>query len=207
MKTDQLMNVAFSGGNVRVFHNTAMGSLTDLWTVGTSIRLSEGRKVPILSQFLDSEKTKEFMAIIEQRTGTKCIEVVGRGKTGGTWANIHLMVYAAEYLSPSFHFEVIDAFIKNRILELRDSGGERFKALNLIIDQYLPEREGKDNKGIFINVSKMIKAKVMPGDKRWNDADANQLRKRDEYEEKLCTVLKLGLVKNWEHLKEIIEKM
>ena len=77
----------------------------------------------------------------------------------------------------------------------------------MIIDQYLPEREGKDNKGIFINVSKMIKAKVMPGDKQWNDADANQLRKRDEYEEKLCAVLKLGLVKNWEHLKEIIEKM
>ena len=207
MKTNQLMSVAFSEGVVNVFHNTAMGDLTQLWKVGTIMRVNNGMAVPQLNNFLQSQSTKDFIEVCERKTGKPCIEITGRGKNGRTWASIHMMIYAAEYLSTEFHFEVIDAFINNKILEWRDVSGDEFKALNIAIDNYLPNREEKSNKGIYINVARMLLKKVNPNLSRWNDASADELRDRASIENKLVTTLQLGLIKDWEHMKEIIEKI
>jgi hypothetical protein len=207
MKTNQLMSVAFSEGVVNVFHNTAMGDLTQLWKVGTIMRVNNGMAVPQLNNFLQSQSTKDFIEVCERKTGKPCIEVTGRGKNGRTWASIHMMIYAAEYLSTEFHFEVIDAFINNKILEWRDVSGDEFKALNIAIDNYLPNREEKSNKGIYINVARMLLKKVNPDLSSWNDASADELRDRATIENKLVTTLQLGLIKDWEHMKEIIEKI
>ena len=207
MKTNQLMSVAFSEGVVNVFHNTAMGDLTQLWKVGTKMRVNNGMAVPQLNNFLQSQSTKDFIEVCERKTGKPCIEVTGRGKNGRTWASIHMMIYAAEYLSTEFHFEVIDAFINNKILEWRDVSGDEFKALNIAIDNYLPNREEKSNKGIYINVARMLLKKVNPDLSSWNDASADELRDRASIENKLVTTLQLGLIKDWEHMKEIIEKI
>ena len=207
MKTNQLMSVAFSEGVVNVFHNTAMGDLTQLWKVGTIMRVNNGMAVPQLNNFLQSQSTKDFIEVCERKTGKPCIEVTGRGKNGRTWASIHMMIYAAEYLSTEFHFEVIDAFINNKILEWRDVSGDEFKALNIAIDNYLPNREEKSNKGIYINVARMLLKKVNADLSSWNDASADELRDRASMENKLVTTLQLGLIKDWEHMKEIIEKI
>ena len=163
--------------------------------------------VPQLNNFLQSQSTKDFIEVCERKTGKPCIEVTGRGKNGRTWASIHMMIYAAEYLSTEFHFEVIDAFINNKILEWRDVSGDEFKALNIAIDNYLPNREEKSNKGIYINVARMLLKKVNPALSSWNDASADELRDRASIENKLVTTLQLGLIKDWEHMKEIIEKI
>ena len=118
-----------------------------------------------------------------------------------------MMIFAAEYLSPRFHLEVIDAFINNKILEWRDVSGDEFKALNIAIDNYLPGRDGKSNKGIYINTAKMLLGKVNPSITTWNDATADELRERAVIENKLVTTLHLGLIRDWEHMKEIIEKI
>ena len=207
LKTNQLINIAFSSGNVQVFHKTAMGDLTQLWKAGTVIRVNNGEAPPNITRFLQSDATKRFIEICEQRTGGKCIEITGRGKNGRTWASIHMMIYAAEYLSTEFHFEVIDAFINNKILEWRDVSGDEFKALNIAIDNYLPNREEKSNKGIYINVARMLLKKVNADLSSWNDASADELRDRATIENKLVTTLQLGLIKDWEHMKEIIEKI
>lgn len=201
------MSVAFSEGVVNVFHNTAMGDLTQLWKVGTIMRVNNGMAVPQLNNFLQSQSTKDFIEVCERKTGKPCIEVTGRGKNGRTWASIHMMIYAAEYLSTEFHFEVIDAFINNKILEWRDVSGDEFKALNIAIDNYLPNREEKSNKGIYINVARMLLKKVNADLSSWNDASADELRDRASIENKLVTTLQLGLIKDWEHMKEIIEKI
>lgn len=201
------MSVAFSEGVVNVFHNTSMGDLTQLWKVGTIIRVNGGMAVPQLNNFLQSQSTRDFIDVCERKTGKPCIEITGRGKNGRTWASIHMMIYAAEYLSTEFHFEVIDAFINNKILEWRDVSGDEFKALNIAIDNYLPNREEKSNKGIYINVARMLLKKVNQDLKSWNDASADELRDRASIENKLVTTLQLGLIKDWEHMKEIIEKI
>lgn len=207
MITNQLMSVAFHNGQVQVFHGTSMGDLTQLWRVGNISRVMEGKTPANITKFLESSATIDFMNVVEKHTGKKPIEKTGRGKAAKTWANIHMMVYAAEYLSTEFHFEVIDKFINNKILELRDLGGEHFKALNIIVDSYLPDRVGKDNKGIYINIAKLLKNKVSPTLVSWNDADEHQLRQRDNYEQQLSSFLKNGLIKDWEHLKTVINNL
>lgn len=197
------MNVAFNGGDVEVFHKTAMGNLTQLFNVGNKTR----DKPANLSKFLSSESTKKFISIVEEKIGSKCFEITGAGNKKRTWANIHLMVYAAEYLSPEFHFEVIDTFVNGKILEYRDESGDEFKAMTAAIDNYLPNREGKDNKGVMIQISKRIKHKVNPELTNWNNADADDLRYRLKIEEKIVSLLELGVVTDYEHLKKLIDKM
>ena len=208
MKTNQLMDIAFSHGTIKVFHKTAMGDLTDLWRVGSMFRAGEGKTSPNITQFLKSDKTKTFLAKVEKEIGQNPIQKTGRGKSAKTWANLHVMVYAAEYLSVDFHFEVIDAFINNRILSYRDESGDAFNRLNHDIDRYLPGREGKSsNQGVYIQVAKAIKAKINTGLNSWNDATAHELRCRKEIEDKLSFSLSAGLIRDYNHLKEIIEKI
>ena len=46
MKTNQLMNVAFPQGTLEIFHKTAMGNLTDLFSLGNKQR-GKDDKAPI----------------------------------------------------------------------------------------------------------------------------------------------------------------
>ena len=206
MKTNQLMTVAFSCGEVEIFHKTAMGSLTQLWRTGNMMRSSEGSREANITKFLDSGKTQNFIAAIEKQ-GIKAIEKTGRGKTARTWACLELMIYAAEYLSTDFHLEVIQTFIKGKLLDFRDESGDNFKALNVAIDKHLPDIENRSIKGIRIQIAKLIKHKVNPEVISWNLATADDLRYRSEIEDKVTTMLNLDLVNDYDHLKEVIGKI
>jgi hypothetical protein len=206
MKTNQLMNIAFNSGTVEVFHKTAMGNLTQLWSAGNGLRLNEGKSVANLSNFLKSAKTVEFMAALSSQ-GIVPIETTGVGNTKRTWACLELMIYAAEYVSVAFHVEVIQTFIKGKILDFRDESGDNFKAMNIAIDSYLPEREGKDNKGVRIQIAKQIRHKVNPELINWNLANADELKFRCEIEDRITSILKLDLINNYEHLKAIVNSM
>ena len=207
MKTNQLMKIAFSSGEIEVFHKTAMGNLTQLWSCGNRVRMDGGKSIANLSKFLTSNKTKDFISVVEKSIGENPVVISGRGNTRKTWANIHMMIYAAEYLSPELHFEVIDTFISGKILSYRDESGDNFKAMNIAIDNHLPERQGKDNKGLRIQVAKRIKEKVSMGLVSWNFATADELKHRSEIEDKITSLLYLDLIKNYEHLKDLIDKL
>ena len=210
MKTNQMMEVAFFGDKVHIEHKTAMGSLTDVFHVGNRLRYDEGKKPSSLTQFLEREATKEYIKAAEQVWGIaegKAVEVRGRGNTKGTFAHLSVLIYAAEYLSPLFHAMVIKEFINNKLLEFRDEPGDNFKMLNIAIDQYLPGREGKDNKGVYIQTAVAVKEKINPDGGTWNTANACQLRQRAKLEEKLFDALRMGFIRDWPHFKEAIAKL
>ena len=98
-------------------------------------------------------------------------------------------------------------FVEGRILQWREDSGDEFINLNIAIDAYLPEREGKENTGIFIQVARQLKAKILNGEEVWNTATFNQLERRAKIEKDLCGFLKLGMIRNYEHLKEVIAKL
>ncbi len=90
--------------------------------------------------------------------------------------------------------------------------------MNIAIDEYLPEREGKNsNKGIYIQCATLLRDKIFyeeninypKGGLIWNSeyATYEKMELRDEYENKLITLLQMGVVKNYEHLKELIGKL
>ena len=131
-----------------------------------------------------------------------------RGKYGGTWCHLQVLVHAAGKLDADFMVEIIDVFINNKILEWRDISGDEFKALNKTIDSHLPGREGKkSNTGIYINIAKMLNLKILGEKGNWNDASSDQLNLRGNLEGKLISYLEMGFIKDWEHLKEVINKL
>jgi hypothetical protein len=181
-----------------------MGSLTALWNIGNKTRKSPAN----LTNFLQSESTKEFIAASEKEWGmTGMVAVTGRGNQKQTMAHVCVMIYAAEYLSPAFHAHVIKTFCEDRILQWRDSSGDEFKAMNIVIDHYLPGREGRDNKGIFIQTAVLIREKINPDGGGWNTATAEQLQRRDRLQNDITKFLKMGFIKDWNHLKETISKL
>jgi len=216
MKTNQLMTVALPNGTLDIYHKTAVGSLTDLFSLGNAQRILDGKKAMNQTLFLQSKATQGFIQIIAKELNINTNEIVfakGRGKASRTYAQLHFLIYAAEKLSPMFHFHVIDVFLSKHLLQLRDDGGNVFKTLNLAIDQWLPDRKGKNNLGCYIQVAAILRAKIFPEIKEfetgvniWNTDLATYDKKylREDYEDKLVAFLKVGLIKDWEHLKEII---
>ena len=208
MKTNQTMSVSVFDGVLHIEHLTGYGSLTDVFTIGNQSRVVLGKKPAQLTSFLNSDRTKEYIEAAKQSWGlADLVYVKGKGNTKTTMAHISILIYAAEYLSSTFHAEVIKTFVQDRILEYRDESGDEFSILNRYIDQYLPGRDGKSNKGIYINVAKAIKSKVQPDGDSWNTASAYQLRKRYEIEKTLTDVLRLNVIRDWEDLKTVIERV
>lgn len=268
MKTNQLMQVCIGDFKLPIEHLSMMGSLTELWNYGNSIRLRKGLGSLDLKNYLRERETLEFINVVERYTdasdsgkiklgaapdlelspqkntgaaqiptgsedskcvnpthfgvverqhiGTykienfsnlKCIKTK-RGKTGGTWAHLYILLDAASQLDAEFKFQIYHTFVTNKILQWRDESGDQFKAINLAVDAYLPGREGKDsNKGIYINISNMLKSKINPTLESWNVASYQELESRSRYETQLIGFLKANLIKDWDHLKEVIDKL
>ncbi|MCK4493828.1 MAG: KilA-N domain-containing protein [Methylococcales bacterium] len=221
MKTNQLLKVSLPQGTLEIFHKTAMGNLTNLFTAGNIQRGKEGLRPMRMSQFLSYDATKHFISIAAKKLNVpeeNILKKEGRGRSAKTYAQLHFLIYCAEKLSTDFHFDVIDIFINNNILKIRDDGGNAFKALNIAIDEYLPERENKNsNNGIYIQCATLLRDKVFyeeninypKGGLIWNSkyATYEKMELRDEYENKLITLLQMDVVKNYEHLKELIGKL
>lgn len=221
------MNINISGF-LFFIDDQNFGSLKDLFTVLNGNRKNKGYSILSMQEFLNLHSTIEKINQIEKsefnnyalensqrdcngnmiRRGVKLNSIRTKmGKGGGTYVHLMLMLDAAAWLDADFKVEMYDTFINNKILQWRDDSGEEFKNLNVAIDAYLPDRIGKDNKGCYIQTAKLLKAKIAPDGDSWNMATYNQLELRSKIETKLVDILKIGLVRDWNHFKEVIEKL
>lgn len=205
---DDMIKYALSSEDTLKIGNVTLKNITQFWKICEMQSAYEGNKADkSLHHFLKNVSTKEFISVLNDKYKSDCVHIIGTAAKAQTYAPVDLLFFAGKKISTEFHLEVIDAFINNKILEWRDVSGNEFKALNIAIDNYLPYREGKSNKGIYINTARMLLSKVNPNITTWNDASADELRERASIENKLVTTLQLGLIKDWEHMKEIIEKI
>lgn len=225
MKTNQTMMVRIGDYTQPIEHLTMMGNLNSLWLHGNGIRAKKGLSPLMMNHWMVSSQTRELVEAIEKRYFTNFVEYeiaangttkykgklnsirTKMGKGGGTFVHLMLMLDAAAWLDADFKVEMYDTFINNKILQWRDDSGEEFKNLNVAIDAYLPDRIGKDNKGCYIQTAKLLKTKIAPDGDSWNMATYNQLELRSKIETKLVDILKIGLVRDWNHFKEVIEKL
>lgn len=205
------MNVDLFGNKVLCETEGFMVSLNDMERAGNAWRLSNGMPAYQLGAFLASKTLKEYLdaaAEVWEKPVESFLKKAGKGKTSRTMGHISIAVLLAEQMSPRFHAQVHKTFIEGKILEFREMGGTEFVNLNIAIDEYLPGREGKDNKGIYIQVATRLRNKILGTDEpKWGDANADKTHKRFEHETTLCKLLKLGLVRDYEHLKQLIDAM
>lgn len=206
------LNVDFFGNVVRAQTQGNRICLNDLFLAGNALRLSDGKPALQMNAFLNSKGLQEYISAAAEEWNLpqeSFITKEGRGRTTRTYVHVSLALLAAESMSPRFHAHMHRVFIEGKLLEFRERGGTEFKNLNVSIDQYLPGREGKDNKGVFIHVAKAIRLRVLGTDDAagWNTASVAQTHERYEVENKLCDLLRLGLVRDYDHLKELVSKL
>lgn len=228
MKTNQLMQVRIGEYVQPIEHKTMMGSLNHLWEYGNGLRANKGFGGLSIQDWRNSPQTLELMQALDRKYNqgnTMIIETdvrgrmkvsgmpesrwikTKRGKGGGTWVHLMLMLDAAAYLDADFKLDIYDTFINHKIIQWRDDSGDEFINLNVAIDAYLSGREGKNNKGVFIQCAVRLKDKLKPDGDNWNTASYLQLERRAEVEKQLVGLLRLGVVRDFEHLKELIEKL
>ena len=228
---NQTLTVAIGNHRFEIEHQTMMGNLNEFWDCGNAYRTQKGLTPKLLTNWLRSADTAEYVAAVERElfgfnsviitelesnpnmvytiTKTSPLFKTRRGRYGGTWTHLYVLIDAAAYLDPDFKVQVYKTFIEGKLLQRRDEGGENFKAINIAIDAFLPGRDGKDNKWLFINLANLIADKFgLPsaetGVNRWNGATLHQTEARSKIEETLTIMLRAGLVRDWEHLKELV---
>ena len=241
MQTNQTMTVTIGHNVFSIDHKTMMGNLNQFWDCGNAYRIEKGLPAKHLENWVRSSETAEYVAVVEKELfGFKSVEstdyknssgLVGtitktsplfrtkRGKGGGTWAHLYILLDAATFLDPDFKFQVYKTFVEGKILQYRDESGDRYKPFNMAIDQ-LPDRVGKDNKWLYVHAANLLAERIglpavseMPVDdkgkpmNRWNAATAHQLSARADAEKMLTGMVQFGLVRDWEHLKELVERV
>ena len=208
MKIGQVMEVFFAKGSVTINHKTLMGDLRKLFDVGNVYRADAGRGALRMESWLSMDSVKEYIALVSERTAAPAL-VATRGRKGTTQAHLRVLLDAAMYLDAAFKDEVISAFVDNQILRWRDLSGDAFLDVNAALALHAETVLGKPaHQGHYIQMAKSLRAKLLPEDHLgWNYATAEQLRKRTEVEQTLVKLLQLGVVRDWEHLKELIERI
>jgi hypothetical protein len=230
MKTNQLVNVAFPNGILNIYHKSQMGNLKDVFKLGNKYRVLDDKEPIRLNQFINRKDVKEFIKSAKEIQGGDESNIWykrGKGKGVQYFGNLHFIIYCAEMLSPKFHWHIIDTFISSHILKSRDDGGNDFKALNEHLNKLDDRVEGKNNRGLFIQVAIKLRLKVFGEkiinnfnqDKKdgklaekfniWNSKYANSVHqnKRVRYESLLINYIQMGFVNSKEEVYQAIEKL
>jgi hypothetical protein len=175
-------------------------------------RLQKGQAAMQLGSVLRADALKAYMeeaALVWGVPEDSLIKQVKHGRginQSRTFGHISVALYLAEVASPAFHAAMHKEFVEGRLLQFREQGGTEFKRLNSAIDKFLPGREGRDNKGCYINAAKIIRNKVTNTEEAdaWTFASAQQQELRVKHEQSAIDMLRLGMVRDWEHLKETL---
>ncbi len=92
---------------------------------------------------------------------------------------------------------------------MRDLGGDNFILLNKAIDT-LPDRKGKNNRGVYIQIAKQFREKLELVDtKGYNvkEAIAEIQEKRSKWEANLIAMIETELITSYEQLKMILDRL
>ncbi len=239
MKTNQMMTVQIgSEHTVKIGHLTKMGSLDEVLKIGNSYRSAKGLKEISLDEYLRRRETWEFIIEVERKYGDpdasreipdleldirnrvlyseymKHFSVIkskrgGKPENRGVWANLQIMLDLAIYLSPTLRLEMIDIFINHKILDWRDVGGDNYKEFNKIVDT-LPDRIGKDNRWIYMQMADIVREKLGIEDTEgYNEKEhsAEVQEERAKLLDRLTVMVEVGLIISYPQLKQIIAKL
>jgi hypothetical protein len=228
MKTNQVMQLDFDGKTLAIEHKTKMGSLTELWAIGNSIRKTKGLSEMNMGNYLQSPETLELVQAVERKEGIfKPIESIslkkdGRVETiksdlirtkrgrygGGTWAHLYILLDAASRMDADFKVKMYDILIEGKILEWRDDSGDSFKALNIVLDATVVAKTGnRPCTALYQRVASYIKDKVKPTGGNWNTATYDELKRRSTIETQIMVILKLNFINSEAELARAIADM
>jgi len=147
-------------------------------------------------------KTKMFNSVIKSQRG-------GKSEDRGYWANLYIMLDLATTLDVDLKYSMYDVFIQSKILMWRDVGGDNFIEFNKIVDT-LPDRSDKDNTSIYIQMARIVRKKLGIEDTEgYNEKEHSPevQEARAKLLSDLTLVVRIGFIKTYDQLKEVIAKI
>lgn len=174
---------------------------------------AEGKPACQMASVLRSKGFQDYLQAASEEWNLPKTDLLSRGvkNKSATIAHLSVALYVAEQSSPRIKVQAHKFLVDSEVEKYQATGGTEFKTLNANIEAYLPGREHKSsNKGVFIQIAKRLREKILGPDattESWNHADVDQTHKRYEWENKLSDMLRLGVVKDFNHLKELIDKL
>jgi hypothetical protein len=219
-KMGRLSDVFAIGNSYRENQNLRALSISEwlrkenVWEFIVEVELKYGDKFQSAESALCISDYKNSSGKIDYAKLIKKFSVIksqrgGKPENRGVWANLFILLKASTYLSPKLELEIYEVFIKSKILELRDLGGDNFILLNKAIDT-LPDRKGKNNRGVYIQIAKQFREKLELVDtKGYNvkEAIAEIQEKRSKWEANLIAMIETELITSYEQLKMILDRL
>ena len=206
-----LMNVDLFGNAVACDTDGNMVNLNQLANAGNAWRLSKGLAIYQLGAFLSSAGLQEYITAAAGVWGLEpeaFLRKAGKGKTSRTMGHISVALLLGEQMSPVLHATIHKVFIEGKLLEFREYGSTEFKNVNIELDKCMVAWEGRHaHKGHFVQMATLLRKRLLNDGQDWNTASVAQTHRRWEAEQTLVKLLQLGVVRDWEHLKELIEKV
>ena len=180
MKTEVIMKRELFGREIRQKSKSEMFSATDLVNAGNKWRMENDMSAFNLSAFLSSDKTKEFIRMLECEYGT--VVVKGRGRNSTTWVHPFLFIDIALAINPTLKIRVYK-WLYDELLKYRNSSGDSYKKMAGAIASKTPSRNISKK---IMEVANVIKKEIGVDD--WQRATEKQLEIRDKIHEKIATL-------------------
>ncbi len=161
-----------------------------------------------LSDYKNSSGQLDFAELIKKFSVIKS-QRGGKPENRGYWANLHIMIDLAIYLSPILRLEMIDIFINHKLLEWRDLGGDNFNEFNKVVDM-LSDLNGNSKIDVYKYVSIELRKKQNILDTRGyneKDHDSKIQETRAKWLEYLTFSVRVGFVQSFYELVEVIKKL
>ncbi len=146
-----------------------------------------------------NELMKQFPNLIKSK----------RGRNGGTWAELYILLKIASMLDKDLEVEIYRVFIEEKILLWRDLGGDFFKELNKLIDT-LSDTKEKNNTGNYVSMATKVRTKLKILDtKGYNQKEHDSFvqENRAEWLKTLSFAISIGWIKTFEELTNSLEKL
>jgi len=127
-----------------------------------------------------------------------------RGRYGGTWMHLNLLLKLASLLDPDLEALIYDAFVTGNILEYRDESGDEYKALCKSMD----EKGLMSDTWDYAKVGQAIAYCVLGTKQKgcWNDATEKQLEERKTLEKYLTQAISDEFITDIAGIMKTIEK-
>jgi hypothetical protein len=219
METNAIMRVRFGDRKLTIGHKDKMGSLNELISIGNDYRVENGKEPMRMDKILELKGISEYIIMLENKEnlnspksgdlevsdikGVRHVLKTKRGKYGGTWSHLNIMVRIAIEMNPEFADDVITTFVKGKLLEYRDIAGDDFKILSAAIRIFDPTTSNRISMARGLNY---IVFNTHYRDIR-NTGTTEQLKEMVDIQQKLAFAIDMNYIKTFDELVIEMRKM
>lgn len=219
METNAIMKVRFGDRTLTIGHKDKMGSLNELVSIGNDYRLENGKEPMRMDKILELKGISEYIVMLENKENfnspesgdleianikaVKNVLKTKRGKYGGTWSHLNIMVRVAIEMNPEFADDVITTFVKGKLLEYRDIAGDDFKILSSAIKIFEPTTSDRMRMARGLNY---IVFNTHYRDIR-NTGTTEQLKEMVDIQQKLAFAIDMSYIRTFDELVIEMRKM